>query len=79
MPEMMRAVVLDGPGAPDALKIRDVPRPASKPGWVLIKVRAFGLNRSELHFRRGLGETQEDSSAPRRRGGPCHYRYRKYR
>ncbi|MFF1383628.1 zinc-binding alcohol dehydrogenase family protein [Arthrobacter sp. NPDC058288] len=55
MPDMMRAVVLDGPGAPDALKIRDVPRPVSKPGWVLIEVRAFGLNRSELHFRRGLG------------------------
>lgn len=55
MTELMRAVVLDGPGAPDALKIRDVPRPAAKAGWILIKVHAFGLNRSELHFRRGLG------------------------
>ncbi|MDR6417603.1 NADPH:quinone reductase-like Zn-dependent oxidoreductase [Pseudarthrobacter sulfonivorans] len=55
MPEMMRAVVLDGPGAPDALKMRDVPRPVPKPGWVLVKVHAFGLNRSELHFRQGLG------------------------
>lgn len=55
MPELMRAVVLDGPGAPDALKIRNVPRPRPQRGWVLIKVHAFGLNRSELHFRRGLG------------------------
>ncbi|MFJ5958659.1 zinc-binding alcohol dehydrogenase family protein [Paenarthrobacter sp. NPDC092416] len=55
MPELMRAIVLDGPGAPDALKIRDVPRPVATPGWVLLKVRAFGLNRSEFHFRRGLG------------------------
>ncbi|MEC3853629.1 zinc-binding alcohol dehydrogenase family protein [Paenarthrobacter ureafaciens] len=55
MPELMRAIVLDGPGAPDALKIRDVPRPVATPGWVLLKVHAFGLNRSEFHFRRGLG------------------------
>lgn len=51
----MRAIVLDGPGAPDVLEIRDVPRPGVGPGQVLIKVRAFGLNRSELHFRQGLG------------------------
>lgn len=51
----MRAIVLDGPGAPDVLTIRDVPRPGAGPGQVLIEVRAFGLNRSELHFRQGLG------------------------
>ena len=55
MPDLMRAVVLDGPGTPNALKIREVLRPVPKPGWVLIKVHAFGLNRSELHFRRGMG------------------------
>ena len=55
MPEHMHAIVLDGPGAPEALKIRVVRRPVARPGWVLIKVHAFGLNRSELHFRRGLG------------------------
>src|SRR2546430_11197424 len=26
------------------------------PGWVLIQVKAFGLNRSELHTRLGLAE-----------------------
>lgn len=51
----MRAIVLDGPGAPDVLTIRDVPRPGATAGQVLIEVRAFGLNRSELHFRQGLG------------------------
>jgi NADPH:quinone reductase len=56
MPEMMRAVVLDGPGPPEALTIRDVPVPDPAPGWVLIKVMAFGLNRSELHTRLGLAE-----------------------
>jgi NADPH:quinone reductase len=52
----MRAVVLDGPGPPEALAIRDLPVPEPARGWVLIKVRAFGLNRSELHTRLGLAE-----------------------
>jgi NADPH:quinone reductase len=50
----MKAVVLDGPGPPSALHIRQVPRPCPQRGWVLIKVRAFGLNQSELHMRLGL-------------------------
>jgi NADPH2:quinone reductase len=50
----MRAVVLDAPGPPDALHIRDIPVPTPRPGEVLIKVAAFGLNRSELHTRLGL-------------------------
>ncbi len=52
----MRAVVLDAPGPPDALHIRDMPTPQPEPGQVLIKVEAFGLNRSELHTRLGLAE-----------------------
>lgn len=50
----MRAAVLDAPGGPDAFTLRDVPLPASRDGWVRIRVRAFGLNRSELMTRRGL-------------------------
>jgi NADPH:quinone reductase len=56
MAETMRAVVLDGPGPPEALKIREIPVPEPPPGWVLIRVMAFGLNRSELHMRLGLAE-----------------------
>ncbi|HJP77901.1 MAG TPA: zinc-binding alcohol dehydrogenase family protein [Pseudonocardiaceae bacterium] len=52
----MRAIVLDAPGPPTALTIRELPVPEPAPGWVLIKVRAFGLNRSELHTRLGLAE-----------------------
>jgi NADPH:quinone reductase len=33
-----------------------VPVPVPAPGWVLIEVKAFGLNRSELHSRLGLAE-----------------------
>ena len=54
MTDTMRAIVLDAPGPPDALTIREVPVPAPAPGWVLIEVKAFGLNRSELHTRQGL-------------------------
>lgn len=52
----MRAVVLDAPGPPEALRLRDLPVPDPAPGWVLIEVRAAGLNRSELHTRLGLAE-----------------------
>ena len=52
----MRAVVLDAPGPPEALRIRDVPIPTPADGWVLIEVKAFGLNRSELHTRLGLAD-----------------------
>jgi NADPH:quinone reductase len=51
---LMRAVVIDAPGPPDVLQVRDVPTPSPQPGEVLIRVKAFGLNRSELHFRRGV-------------------------
>ncbi len=50
----MRAVVLDGPGGPEALQIRERPVPEPRPGWALLRVEAFGLNRSELHTRLGL-------------------------
>lgn len=52
----MRAVVLTGPGPVDNLELRDLPVPAARPGWVRIAVRAFGLNRSELHLRLGLAD-----------------------
>jgi NADPH:quinone reductase len=56
LPARMRAVVLDAPGPPEALAIHELPVPEPRAGWVLIEVRAFGLNRSELHTRLGLAE-----------------------
>jgi NADPH:quinone reductase len=52
----MKAVVLDAPGPPEALQVRELPIPNPRPGWVLIDIRAFGLNRSELHTRLGLAQ-----------------------
>jgi NADPH:quinone reductase-like Zn-dependent oxidoreductase len=54
MTDTMRAIVLDAPGPPDALTIRELPVPTPAAGLVLIEVQAFGLNRSELHTRQGL-------------------------
>jgi NADPH2:quinone reductase len=52
----VKAVVLDAPGPVEALRLRELPDPVPGPGWVLIEVRAAGLNRSELHTRLGMAE-----------------------
>ncbi|GAA1163379.1 NADPH:quinone reductase-like Zn-dependent oxidoreductase [Kitasatospora gansuensis] len=52
----MRAVVLAAPGPVEQLSVVRLPKPEPAPGWVRIKVEAFGLNRSELHTRLGLAE-----------------------
>ena len=51
--EMMRAFVITQPGGPEKLVLREVPKPTPRDGWVLIRNRAFGLNRSEWFTRRG--------------------------
>ncbi len=52
-PRTMKAVVIREPGAPEVLGIEELPVPQPAIGWVLIRVRAFGLNRSELFTRQG--------------------------
>ena len=49
----MKAAVIREPGAPDVLRIEEIPLPQPRAGWVLIRVKAFGLNRSELFTRQG--------------------------
>ena len=56
---MMRAFVIKEPGGPKKLELRDVPRPTPRDGWVLIRNRAFGLNRSEWFTRRGESPSVE--------------------
>lgn len=54
MTETMRAVVIEHPGGPEVLEIRDDwPRPEPVSGRVLIRVMAFGLNRGEMYTRLG--------------------------
>jgi NADPH:quinone reductase-like Zn-dependent oxidoreductase len=49
----MKAVVIHEAGGPEVLKIESLPVPAPAPGQILIRVKAFGLNRSELFTRQG--------------------------
>ena len=50
----MKAAVIYHPGGPDRLVLEDRPVPVPGEGQVLVRVRAFGLNRSELMTRKGL-------------------------
>jgi NADPH:quinone reductase-like Zn-dependent oxidoreductase len=52
-PTTMKAAVIHTPGAASVLKLETRPIPVPKPGWVLIRIKAFGLNRSELFTRQG--------------------------
>lgn len=47
----MKAVVLEKTCKAEEMIIKNVPIPAVKPGWVLVKVKAFGINRSEVILR----------------------------
>jgi NADPH:quinone reductase-like Zn-dependent oxidoreductase len=50
---MMKAAVIYEAGGPDVLKVESWPIPMPRQGEVLIRVKAFGLNRSELFTRQG--------------------------
>lgn len=50
----MKAIVRQCYGEPEVLRIEEVPDPSAGEGEVLIRVKAFGLNRAEQYFRRGM-------------------------
>ncbi|ANQ48247.2 zinc-binding dehydrogenase [Flammeovirga sp. MY04] len=49
----MKAAVTTKVGDPTVIEIKELAIPKSKEGWVLIQVKAFGLNRSEMYTRLG--------------------------
>ena len=49
----MNAVVVHEAGGPEVLRLERLPIPEAQRGQVLIRVKAFGLNRSELYTRQG--------------------------
>ncbi|KAI9717695.1 MAG: hypothetical protein M1828_007098 [Chrysothrix sp. TS-e1954] len=53
MAAVMKAVVIHKAGGPEALQIEQIPIPKASAGRVLMRVKAFGLNRSELFTRQG--------------------------
>ena len=58
IPKTMKAVVLSRPTQAENVCLSEVPVPQVRPGWVLVKVKAFGLNHSEQILR--LNEIQAD-------------------
>lgn len=49
----MKAYVIEQPGDADVLQLRDIPSPEPTVGEVLIRVRAFGINRIDTALRAG--------------------------
>ena len=77
----MKAIVRQQYGGPEQLQIREVPDPVAVPGEVLVRVKAFGINRAEQYFRLGawgevaaisgiecVGEVADDPSGGLLRG-----------
>jgi len=50
----MKAVVIYEAGSPEVLKLEDRPVPVPQPGQALIRVKAIGINRSEMFTRQGF-------------------------
>lgn len=79
----MKAAVTLKAGSPEVIQIQEKPKPLAKEGWILIKIKAFGLNRSEIFTRQGdspnvkfpriqgiecVGEVEEDASGTYKKG-----------
>jgi NADPH:quinone reductase len=59
---MMRAVEISTPGGPEVLRSAQRPVPKPKPGEILIKVAAAGVNRPDILQRMGLYAVPPDAS-----------------
>jgi NADPH2:quinone reductase len=55
----MKAWIIHNAGSPEQFQLEDVETPRPREGWVLIRIRAFGLNRSEWFTRIGDSPTVE--------------------
>ncbi len=79
----MKAIVIHNAGGPENFVIEERPLPRPKTGEVLVKIKAFGLNRSELMTRKGyspnvqfprvlgiecVGEVIEDATSELKKG-----------
>ena len=51
--KFMKAMVLEKPCSAEKMKIKNVPIPEVKKDWILVKIKAFGINRAEIFTRQG--------------------------
>lgn len=49
----MKAHIIESYGGTEVFQFKEIPDPQAKEGWILIQIKAFGLNRSELYTRQG--------------------------
>ena len=49
----MRGWQIQSFGGPEVFQLVEQPDPSPKEGWILIDIKAFGINRSELYTRQG--------------------------
>jgi NADPH:quinone reductase len=49
----VKALVFDRFGGPEVLALREMPDPAPRPGHVIVRLRAIGLNFADIYRRRG--------------------------
>lgn len=52
-PETMRAIIADGAGGPEVLRVATLPVPRPGPGEILVRVAAAGVNRPDVVQRQG--------------------------
>lgn len=69
LPCTMRVVVIHEVGGPEVLRLEQRPVPTASTGEVLIRIKAFGLNRSEMFTR--LGHSKKVVTFPRVLGIEC--------
>ncbi len=60
----MKAIWITRKGGPEVLELRDTPTPVPGPGEVLIRVKAAGLNRSDVYSRTSNAYGKEDAEIP---------------
>ncbi len=53
----MKAWIIREPGGPEKFALEEIDTPKGRSGWTLIRIRAFGLNRSEWFTRNGDSPT----------------------
>ena len=58
----MRAVEISKPGAPEVLRVADLPKPAPRPNEIVVKVAAAGVNRPDVLQRMGHYPVPPDAS-----------------
>ncbi len=56
----MKAIWITRKGGPEVLELRELPMPVPAEGEVLIRVKAAGLNRSDIYSRSSMAYGKDD-------------------